>query len=338
MMRNRFIFTFLAFFCCIHLFAQEKAIPRNGEGTIAFLQRHGYTVNDLPEFEKINKGKFGKSKSLLLGVSYKLPGAKDPGNYEAVKKDKKIGKICTEPLFGKKYQDYSIKSNDLEGACFFLVSGHGGPDCGATTKIDGLELHEDEYAYDVMLRLARNLLEHSATVHIIIQDAKDGIRDQEYLSNNDTETCMGKAIPRDQKLRLKQRSDKVNELSHNSKTAYQRTIFIHLDSQGHKKQLDVYFYHQQNKASKRLAENMRTTFKTHYQKHQPGRGVSGTVSFRDLYVLRSTQPVSIFAELANMQNQFDRNRYLKVDNRQAMANWLLRGFVKDYNDSKKTKK
>ena len=36
-----------------------------------------------------------------------------------------------EPLLGKEYAAYKITSNELSGACFYLVSGHGGPDPGA---------------------------------------------------------------------------------------------------------------------------------------------------------------------------------------------------------------
>ena len=71
-------------------------------------------------------------------------------------------------MFGKAYENYTVLDTSLAGACFFLVSGHGGPDPGTTCIVDGKELHEDEYAYDIMLRLARNLMEHGATVHIII--------------------------------------------------------------------------------------------------------------------------------------------------------------------------
>ncbi|GHU63543.1 hypothetical protein FACS1894123_06510 [Bacteroidia bacterium] len=55
-----------------------------------------------------------------------------------------------------------------------MVSGYGGPDCGVIANVDGHKLHEDEYAYDIMLRLARSLMGHGATVHVIIQDKKDG--------------------------------------------------------------------------------------------------------------------------------------------------------------------
>jgi len=195
-------------------------------------------------------------------------------------------------------------------------------------------LHEDEYAYDIMLRLARNLLEHNATVHIIIQDPRDGIRDGMYLNNSKNETCLGEKIPLSQVARLKQQTDAVNRLSFRAREKYQRAIFIHLDSRSQKTRLDVFFYYQdkqQNKArSLKLAETMRQTFRNNYAKYQPDRGFSGTVSTRPLYVLRNTSPVSVFVELANMQNASDQKRYISRDNRQALAKWLCEGFIRDF--------
>ncbi len=40
------------------------------------------------------------------------------------------------------------------------------------------ELHEDEYAYDIILRLGRELMKRGAQSAFYHQDAKDGIRDQ----------------------------------------------------------------------------------------------------------------------------------------------------------------
>lgn len=346
MMRTRkliFITTFLCCFCFLSGFAQDKDKPRSGEGINAFLIRNQRRPpEDYKEkFIELNKGKFGKNHSLLLHHTYILPPLNTAGNNKTVSGSSTSGKKTLnakykEPLFGKGYEEYTIKSHDLLGACFYVVSGHGGPDPGAIAKVDGRELHEDEYAYDIALRLARNLLENGATVHIIIQDKKDGIRDGKYLKNSKTETCMGSTIPLNQKKRLKQRSDKINQLSKNAKEKYQRAIFIHLDSRSRKKQLDVFFYHSTgDKVSTKLAKNMRNTFESQYKKHQPDRGFSGTVSAGNLYVLNNTKPTSVFVELANMQNAADQKRYVLEDNRQALANWMLRGFIKDYEDSKK---
>jgi len=331
---NRFCFLIIFSLCFSLAFGQEKDTPHKGEGIHAFLRRHNRTeAKHYEEFIRLNKDKLGKSNTLLKGTVYFLPPLAVAGHSKpkSASRQKKTG---TNLLFGEKYKDYEIIDKKLAGACFYLVSGHGGPDPGAKAKVNGHELHEDEYAYDIILRLARNLLQRGATVHIIIQDPKDGIRDVEYLNNSESETCMEKPIPQNQLLRLKQRTDAINSLNFRAKEKYQRAIFIHLDSRSKKKQLDVFFYYQnvqQNKArSLKLAETMRKTFMEFYDKHQPGRGFSGTVSTRSLYVLRNTTPVSVFAELANMQNENDQKRYISYNNRQALANWLCEGFIKDY--------
>jgi N-acetylmuramoyl-L-alanine amidase len=331
---ERIFFILFIFFIPFISFAssQKSDKARKSEGVYTFLRRNGYSEKDYSQFIELNKDKLGKNNSLLLGVSYRLPSSEAVSSKKA---DKELNSTHKEPLFGKKYETYTVESNRLKGACFFLVSGHGGPDPGTIAKVAGKELHEDEYAYDIVLRLAKRLLENGATVHIIIQDAKDGIRDDKYLENSNRETCMGKAIPLNQKKRLKQRVTKINGLNRNAKEKYKRAIFIHLDSRSKKKQLDVFFYYQkENKKSKQLAETMQKTFRDKYNASQQGRGYTGTISTEGVYVMRNTVPVSIFAELANMQNEYNQKRYLDYNNRQALANWLLQGFIWDYEANK----
>ena len=240
-------------------------------------------------------------------------------------------KSRSEPLFGKAYAAYSIVSNELQGAEFYLVSGHGGPDPGCIGKYKGKELHEDEYAYDIILRLGRELLKRGAKVHFIIQDAKDGIRDGEILANSKRETCLGQAIPLDQNARLSQRAEAINRLSAKSKSTYKRSIFIHIDSRGKGQQTDVFFYHAPgSKGGERLAKRLQSTFRSKYNQNQPGRGFTGTVSARGLYVLRKTNPVGVFLELGNIQNARDQKRLVVANNRQALANWIAQGIVADY--------
>lgn len=240
-----------------------------------------------------------------------------------------------EPLFGKSEESYRIKSSSLKGAVFYLVSGHGGPDPGCIGKYQGKELHEDEYAYDIVLRLGKNLLERGAKVHFIIQDSKDGIRNTHILKNSKRETCMGKSIPLNQIQRLQQRCDAINQLYRKEKGAYKRAVFIHIDSRSRKKQTDVYFYHAKGSSKgKRLAKQLQSTFRAKYNQHQPGRGFGGTVSQRDLFVLNKTTPVAVFLELGNIQNSLDQQRLVIPDNRQALANWIAEAMVADYARSK----
>lgn len=246
----------------------------------------------------------------------------------SAQKKKSSGK---ESLFGKALATYPINSRELAGACFYLVSGHGGPDPGAIGNYQGHKLHEDEYAYDIVLRLGRELLMRGAKVHFIIQDKKDGIRNEAILKNSKRETCMGKAIPLDQVARLKQRSQKIDQLYKKDKGNYKRAIFVHVDSRSQGKQTDVYFYHAPgSKQGKRLANRMRNTLQRKYKQHQPGRGFNGTVSERGLYVLRNTQPAGVYLELGNIRNSRDQQRLVLENNRQALAKWIAEAIVADY--------
>lgn len=248
------------------------------------------------------------------------------------KKKQATGK---EPLFGKALATYPITSRELAGATFYLVGGHGGPDPGAIGKYQEHDLHEDEYAYDIVLRLGRELLMRGAKVHFIIQDKKDGIRNEAVLKNSKRETCMGKEIPLDQVARLRQRSQKIDQLYKKDKAAYKRAIFVHVDSRSQGKQTDVYFYHAPgSKQGKRLAERMRNTLESKYKRHQPGRGFKGTVSERNLYVLRNTQPAGVYLELGNIRNPRDQQRLVLENNRQALANWIAQAIVADYKAKK----
>lgn len=362
-MKNRFyIFLLLSFLLSLAgVQAQQKATPKAGEGISTFLLRHNRSPKKYhDDFVKLNKAKLGKGNVLKMGVTYTIPPVKKssaevkPSSTKTkqsstqskqpstqTKKSSpqapKLGTTVCEPLFGKKLENVVVTSNRLAGACFYVVSGHGGPDPGAIGRAGKHELHEDEYAYDIALRLARILMQEGAKVHIIIRDAKDGIREDPYLSNSKRETCMGDPIPLNQVKRLQQRCNKINALYRNDrqKYTYCRAIFIHIDSRSKGKQTDVFFYHSSKKAeSKRLANNMKSTFESKYGKHQPNRGFSGTVNGRNLYVLSHTTPASVFVELGNIQNSFDQRRLVMNTNRQALAKWLMEGFLKDYKGRK----
>ena len=146
---------------------------------------------------------------------------------------------------------------------------------------------------------------------------------------------MGKPIPLDQVARLKQRSRKIDELYRADKSNYKRAIFVHVDSRSQGKQTDVYFYHAPgSKLGKRLAERMRSTMAAKYKKHQPGRGFRGTVSERNLYVLRNTRPAGVYLELGNIRNSRDQQRLVLENNRQALAKWIAEAIVTDYKGKK----
>jgi len=236
-------------------------------------------------------------------------------------------------IFGKKYAHVPLIDNKLKGKVFYIVSGHGGPDSGAVGKIGKKLLCEDEYAYDVALRLTRNLVAHGATAYMVIRDPNDGIRNSETLKNDTDEYCWGNLkVPRPQKKRLYQRSDMVNALYQKHKNqgiTDQKLVAIHVDSRNKREQTDMFFYHFPGSPDgKKLANTVRKAIKKKYNEVRPGRGYKGTVTARDLHMLRETPTTSLYVELGNIRNAYDRQRLLPYKNRQLIADWLYIGLAK----------
>lgn len=239
------------------------------------------------------------------------------------------------PIFGKSYQNVPLQDQQLAGAVYYIISGHGGPDSGARGTFRGQTICEDEYAYDIALRLARNLLERGALVYVIVRDTSNGIRDEELLRCDFGEFCYpNEFIPVSQKERLTQRTDVINQLykEHRKQgVEYQRVIELHIDSRSLQQRLDVFFYHYPGSLRGRaLAQTLHRVFGEKYAKHRPKGDYSGTISERDLHTLRESLPPSVFIELGNIQNPNDQKRFVLPDNRQALANWLAQALLSDY--------
>ena len=77
-----------------------------------------------------------------------------------------------------------------------------------------------------------------------------------------------------------------------------------------------------------LAEHIHETFEAKYRKAQGGRGYGGTVSSRSLFTLKETYaPKAVYFELANIQNDWDQQRLVIQNNRQAIANWICHALL-----------
>ncbi len=234
------------------------------------------------------------------------------------------------PIFGKKYEKVPLVSTRLQGKVFYVESGHGGPDPGAMAKIGKYTLCEDEYAYDVALRLARRLVEHGATTYLINRDPNDGIRDGKYLECDSDEVVWGGLpVPASQKPRLTQRSDIINQLyeKHKQQGVKEQTlIVIHVDSRSHRQQTDLFFYyHPDDPIGKKIAQSMHQAMEDSYRKYRKGRGYHGTVTPRDLHMLRETLVPSVYIELGNIRHPQDQQRIILASNRQLLADWLFEG-------------
>lgn len=319
--------------------ANKTVIAKSGDGVYSLLRNNNIALSYFDEFIKLNKTKLTSGNKLIIGKTYTLPITKKDSvsdlktiKLDSIPSTSIMPEVETEPLLGKDYSKVVIENDTLKNAVYYLISGHGGPDPGATTIYNNRLISEDEYAYDVTLRLARRLIAKGAKVYIIIKDKNDGIRDQRILKiDYDEVSYPSNKIPRSQKLRLQQRTKVVNNLYLKHKGAYQRLIVTHIDSRSIGKNIDVFFYHHKNsKNGKRLAEYIHSTFKQKYTKHQPNRIYSGTVSARGLYLVKNTLPPMVYIELGNIRNSKDQKRILNYENREALANWIHLGLLEDY--------
>ena len=242
-------------------------------------------------------------------------------------------KTVTHEIFGEKYKNVKIVSNKLKGRVYYLVSGHGGPDPGAVGTCQGKSICEDEYAYDITLRLGRKLVKQGATVYMIVRDNNDGIRDVSLLKcDKDEVTYPKKKIPLNQVKRLNQRANSINVLYKKHKkqgVKYQRMIIMHIDSRNVGSRVDMFFYYYgKSKIGKKVAKTMYSTVKSKYDKYQKGRGYKGTVKPRNLHMLREALPTGVYIELGNIQNSKDQKRFTVVDNRDAVAKWFAEALLK----------
>lgn len=250
-----------------------------------------------------------------------------------IEERKKLGGARRYPIFGPEHAFVPLLDNKLRGKVFYLVSGHGGPDSGAVGKYGKHQLCEDEYAYDVTLRLCRNLLQHGAIVYMITRDPDDGLRSGEYLDCDTDEYCWGDyKIPRSQKTRLFQRSDAINTLYEKHRKVGikdQIALIIHIDSRSKGANTDVFFYNYPgSSSSRRVALNIHKTFKEKYKKYRSNGRYNGTVTSRDLHMLREIKPRAVFIELGNIRNSADQKRFVLESNRDALAKWMYEGLIK----------
>ncbi|MBM2813515.1 MAG: N-acetylmuramoyl-L-alanine amidase [Ignavibacteria bacterium] len=297
----------------------------------------------------IIKEKYRKSKQIYVPIDFYVPETEadgDENNHQEIKKEtikpKKILKKETKKslqkdkdrnysIFGRKYQKVKLIDSALQNQVYYLISGHGGPDPGAVGIKNRHELCEDEYAYDIVLRLGRALLEHDATVYFICQAPDDGIRDEKYLSNDGHEKYLGgEVISASQVDRLAKKAEIVNKLyEQNKNKAQQLLLELHVDSRYEGKRIDIFFYHNPGSdEGEQIAKTLLKTIEDKYKMNQPGRGYTGNVTPRNLYMLRGTLPTAVYIELGNIKNEKDQQRLIEKNNRQAIANWLCAGLLR----------
>ncbi len=329
-------FSWITLVATSDLAAQDSIISvtaEKGDGIYSLLRKQGVNpYKYFDDFIALNLNNLRDSTHLYEGRTYKLPPILKLDSLETSPDEITSVHKILYPIFGKKHAETEIKSKRLSGTIYYLVSGHGGPDPGSVTSYANTSISEDEYAYDVTLRLAKELISHGAIVYVIIRDANDGIRDKRILEMDTDEVVYPKEqIPLNHIKRLKQRTEVINKLYLQHSGKYRRLIVTHVDSRSSGQNIDVFFYHhKKSKAGKKLAESIHKTFKEKYKKYQPNREYSGTFSDRNLYLVKNTSPPMAYIEIGNIRNKKDLRRIVYPVNRQALAEWIAEGALLDF--------
>lgn len=338
-MVNKSSIFFLMVFTVAFTTAQDAhvtIIAEKGDGVYSLLRKQGVNPYEtFDDFIALNQDNLRDSVHLYEGRTYLLPITDSiPEKENSIVVETASESEASYPIFGRKYAKVDLKSERLKGAVYYLVSGHGGPDPGAMTKFGGIDISEDEYAYDITLRLGRELISHGALVYLIIRDENDGIRDERILKiDRDEVAHPNETIPLNQVARLKQRVQIVNKLHKKHKGQFQRLIVTHVDSRSKGQNIDVFFYHHsESKNGKKLAESIHKTFQKKYKKYQPNREYRGTFGDRNLYMVNKTWPAMAYIEIGNIRNKKDQKRILVPDNRQALAKWISEGAILDFEE------
>lgn len=314
-------------------------VAEKGDGIYSILRKQGVDpIKHYGDFIALNKENLRDSIHLYEGRPYIIPETTMGmvavvDTVQGTSPEIHLVNSAEYSIFGKKHAVVTPVSKRLEGTVYYLISGHGGPDPGAIDQYQGKIITEDEYAYDVTLRLAKELLSHGAKVYIIVRDPDDGIRDERVLKMDRDEVIYpNEEIPLDQVMRLKQRVEVVNKLYREHSGKYQRLIVTHVDSRSKGQNIDVFFYHhEKSRNGKRLAESIHKTFQEKYKKYQPNRDYFGTFEDRsNLYLVKNTLPAMTFIEIGNIKNKKDQRRILDPDNRQALAKWIGEGVLLDF--------
>ena len=234
----------------------------------------------------------------------------------------------SQKLLGKNY-DFKLRGRSMENKVFYLVAGHGGPDPGAINTFRNKQLCEDEYSYDVILRLYKEIIEHGGIAEVIIEDPADHIRNEQFLPCDRDEKCAGEKLPINQLARLRQRVNRVNQLFlkyRDEGILDQTCISVHVDSRSRSSRQDVFFCHYGLSAGGRtVAENIHNVFAEKYSRHRANGSYDGSIETRNLFILKNTMPKAVLIELANIQNTHDLKRIMLPGNRQALANWIFTG-------------
>ncbi len=215
----------------------------------------------------------------------------------------------------------------LLGWLVVLDPGHGGQDPGSSGRFNDQRVVEDEYVYDVALRVNRILRSMGALSFLTVQDRKTGersLKPQEIFPDERQEAYTGtSSVVRSGTWGLNQRLAYGNTLSRTYPRHRQAWISIHFDVLGKNKVIEGVRVIAP-KGSDKLAQALARSFAQYHRlrKNAPIiRNGDKTYGLRNLFILNGGNRISEKAliELGNFNNTTDVWRVRNPVTREAYA-------------------
>lgn len=305
-MKYRLALALWGAFLCTSL-AQEKpykVVAEQGDGIFSMLRKQGLDpVAHYQEFIELNKETIKNGSFLQVGKEYYIPYTSESFKNAGIRV--LLASDTEEPVFDKGLKNLSRKSEALKNVVYYLITEN---DTNA----------QNDFAKDVELNLAKNLLENGAHVFVLEPSGMSfSKKEKEELE------LMGAYVEAINKRFLK----------HSGK--YQRLLVIRANGEI-KGRMDVSVYHhEKSNEGKRLAQNLREVFAKHGIKNRSSKDIEAIFEDENtLYLAKNVLPAVSLLDIDGGSDESNAKSIEVISNKNSMAQWLANGILKDYADLK----
>jgi len=292
---------------CITLCAQNNSyfevVAEQGDGIFSILRKQGLDpVKHYEEFVKLNEGAIKDGSFLQIGVSYKIPIAKDSFKETGILV-KTIQKT-EEPIFDKELAQMSLKSEKLRDAVYYLI-------------LENHNKSDDGFVHEIVQEVTAALMVHGAKVYVMGDEVPMDSTGQNPLT--DTQ-------------RMALYTDIINKRYIQNSGKYQRVLVIQANEVSDKENLDVAVYHyNKSDEGQRLAESIQTIFRKNSLDRYSSNVEMILEDKKNLYLARNILPAISVLTLEKYSKNSKEKIPVRPD-KAKFASLISNGILNDYVD------
>ena len=301
MLRKVGMYSLLFLLISFNGFSQDSlqtVVAKNGDGIFSMLRNEGIDiVKYYSQFLELNQDKIKNGSHLIVGEEYIIPDAPDSFKRRGTKIVMPDAKET--PIFEGELASLRIKDSTLKHAVFYVLTNKGkGLEEGAKKSKDG-----------ITVRMARKLLQSSASVYLLYSSPNDSLDLIDFVS------VINKKY-----------------LKHNGD--YQRLLVINTDDMSTKTKTDVTVYHyEESKEGKEFADNILKVFDKNSIKYKSLNEYSEVfIDAKNIAFAKNILPTITFIDMGSKGANNKKN--LKVTaNKKNIADLITSGILSDYSNT-----